>query len=502
MRGVVRSSIGLMLAASTLGGLLTGCGSDQPSSPTAQTEWCPTVAGHGVECGTVQRPLVQDKPEFGTVDVSYALVRRTNTDAPAAGTITPNPGGPGVPLISHAAEAVALSEGLLNDHDLLLIDPRGTGLSSPLDCGADEQEYQLGTREQNLQTVARCGEQLGPKAAGYTSAATADDFDAVRAQLGIPKLVLYGISYGTYLMPVYAQRHPDRVQSMVLTGAYPADFDRTQRPNAEAVSLTLQRICARNQVCDGDAAVANLRTVAERLRTAPITVDGTHPVLLTEGKLGNLIFEAATSNVGAQPETLTPLGMLPAALHAAARGDDTGLRAFVTATTSEPAYEKIDAYIAVACNDYAQLWSLDATVPQREQQYHEALARLAPNGLGAFSAEGWGAAQRDGGDACIRWPGIPQHQRPDQVRTPMPDVPVLVLSGDLDAITPDANGKLVAAKFPRSTFVSVPNTGHVPDLEPSGCVVGMVGEFVRTGAAPKTDCVPTIPPIAVTPVTN
>ncbi|WP_067536892.1 alpha/beta fold hydrolase [Nocardia crassostreae] len=499
MRGVVRSAVGLALAAVLAGGVITGCSSGETA--VAAPEWCPTVAGHQVDCGVVQRPLVEGKPGLGQVDVHYALIRQGNGDAPNQGTIVPNPGGPGVPLISHAAEAVALSQGVLDDHSLLLIDPRGTGLSSPLDCGVGETDFQFGTREEQRTAVGRCGEQLGERAAGYTSAATADDFNAVRAHLGIPKVVLYGISYGTYLTPVYAQRHPETVQSMVLSGAYPHDFDRLQRPNGEAVSIALQRICERSGACDGNTAVADLTTVLQRLRTQPITVESTRPVLLTEGKLGNLIFEAATSNVGANPQAMTPLGSLPAALHAAARGDDGKLAEFVKATTADPAYENISAYVTVTCNDYAPLWSPRASIPQREQQYREALAQ-APAGIGAFSAEGWGEAQRDGGDSCIRWPGVQDHLRPDQVTDPMPDVPVLVISGDLDAITPDANGKLAAAKFPRSTFISVPNTGHVPDMEPSGCVVGIISEFIRTGATTATDCVAAIPPIAVAPVTN
>ncbi|WP_067698273.1 alpha/beta hydrolase [Nocardia jejuensis] len=500
MRSVVRS-VSLALAAAAIAGAVLGCGGEPAARVAASPQWCPAVTGHAVDCGVLQRPLVTGQPDLGTIDVSYALVRHSNGAVPAAGTITPNPGGPGVPMISHAAEAAALSQAMLDDHDLLLIDPRGTGLSSPLECGADNRDYQVGTREQQVRAAERCGQELGAKVAGYTSAATVDDFDAVRERLEIPKLVLYGISYGTYLMPIYAQRHPEHVQSMILTGAYPADFDRLQRPNAEAVSLTLQRICERSRACDGDTAVADLRVTAERLRAQPITVPGEQPILLTEGMLGNLVFEAATSNVGAQPDSMTPLGTLPAALRASVRGDDGPLREFVTATTSEPGYENIDAYIAVTCNDYAPLWSATADRPQREQQYRDALA-TAPGGLGAFSAAGFGAAQRDGGDSCIGWPALANHQRPDQMTEPMPDVPVLVLSGDLDAITPDANGKRAAARFPHATFLSVPNTGHVPDMEPSGCVTGIVAEFVRTGAAPSSTCVANIPPIAVTPVTN
>ncbi|GAA5085868.1 alpha/beta fold hydrolase [Nocardia iowensis] len=494
MRNGMRAAAALVaaIAATTL---VTACGDKAASGP----DWCPTVPGHRVDCGIQSRPLVADKPELGTVAVSYAVIRRSKLDAPAAGTIAPNPGGPGVPLIAQAAQAAQLSTQLLDDHDLLLIDPRGTGLSSPLDCGASEAEYTLGTRDLQQQTVARCGEQLGARAAGYTSAATADDFDAVREQLGIPKLVLYGFSYGTYLMPIYAERHPDHVQSIVLSGAYPRDFDLLSRPNAEAVSLALQRICERRQVCDGATAVADLRTVARRLAVQPISIGAPNPLQLNESKLGTLIFEVATTGVGADPQARTLLGMLPAALHASAQGDDTALRQFAERAAAEPTAENIDLYIAVACNDYPTLWSREAGLPERERQYRHGLAAAGPDGVGAFSAEGFGAAQRDGGDACIRWPNITRPQ-PVPARDTLPNVPVLVVSGDLDAITPDANGQRVAAGFPQATFLSVPNTGHVPDLEPSGCVTDIVARFIRSGSTGPTSCIESIPPIAVTAV--
>lgn len=499
MRSGMWSAVGALAAVAVVGGVVTGCGADTPPRSTSYS-WCPTVEGHQVECGVVQRPLVEGKPALGTVDVGYALIKN-GSGQPAAGTILPNPGGPGVPMIAHAADAAKVSAEMLPDYNVLLIDPRGTGVSSPLNCGMTEDAYQLGTREQQRDAIGRCAQQLGDKAAGYTSAATVDDFDAVRAKLDIDKVVPYGISYGTYLMPIYAQRHPDHVQSMVLTGAYPHDHDPLQRPNAEAVSLALQHICERSGACDGNTAVDDLRTVAARLREHPVQVQGKGPVLLTEAKLASLVFEAATSNVGADPTAMTPLGMLPAALHSAVRGDDAGLIEFTRLTTDEPGYENISLYVTVACNDYPPLWSPDASAAQREQQYRDRIAQAAGQ-FGAFSAEGFTAAQRDGGDACVQWTGIPGHQRPDQVTTPLPEVPVLVLSGDLDAITPDANGKRVAAKFAHATFLSVPNTGHVPDLEPSGCVVGIVNTFVRTGAVGDTGCTAHIPPIAVAPVTK
>jgi pimeloyl-ACP methyl ester carboxylesterase len=475
----------------------TACGNS--TAPSAdKLQWCPKVTGHVTDCGVISRPLVEGAPQLGTVDVGYALIRHSRENSPAAGTVMPNPGGPGAPTISYGTDVAALNDAVLKDYDVLLIDARGTGVSTPLDCGIDERAFEIGTRDYQRSSAVRCADKLGPKAAGYTSAATADDFDAVRAHLGIDKVIPYGSSYGTYLMTVYGQRHPEHVQSIVLAGAYPLHFDPLQRPNADAVDLTLRRICERSHSCDPDVAVRDLRTVTAQLRATPITVD---KITVTEGEFGNLVFEGATSDVGSDPDELTPLGRLPAALHAAAHGDDAALRRVIAdiAAPDPDSEDDDDLYVAVACNDYLTLWSADADIATREAQYHHALN--ATGELGSFSAEGFADAQHDGGDICIRWPKDAHHQRPDQASTPFPSAPVLVLSGDLDAITPDANGLLASRQFPHSTYLEVPNLGHTPDNEPSGCVAGIIEAFLRTGAPPSsTHCLDDIPPIKVEPV--
>lgn len=454
--------------------------------------WCPSIPGHVTDCGVLTRPLVDGAPELGTIDIGYALVHHNGQRPTPAGTLMPNPGGPGLPTIAAGPEVAALTEDVLADYDVLLIDPRGTGVSTPLHCGAIGK----GNPEYQRDTAAHCAEELGARAPGYTSAATADDFDAVRAHLGIPTVIGYGSSYGTYLMTVYAQRHPASVQSLVLAGAYPLNFDPLQRPNAEAVDLTLRRICLRSHSCDGEVAVDDLRTVASRLRTAPITVG---PWEITEGMLGSLVFEGATSGVGSDPDRMTPLGRLPAALHAAAYGDDDALRAVLSDIAGPADADEDDLFVAVACNDYVTLWSPEADAATREAEYDRALALSGD--LGSFSAQGFADAQRDGGSVCIGWPADTNHQRPHDIDVALPSVPVLVLSGDLDAVTPDDNGLRASRQFPNSTFVEVPNVGHTPDNEPSGCVAGIVAEFIRTGATgASTQCLDNIPPIAVEPV--
>ena len=77
-------------------------------------------------------PLDRSHPDRGTIDVAYALLRHRDQSAPAAGTVVPNPGGPGDSAIEFAPLYAAGFGELLADHDLLLIDPRGVGQSDPI----------------------------------------------------------------------------------------------------------------------------------------------------------------------------------------------------------------------------------------------------------------------------------------------------------------------------------------------------------------------------------
>ncbi|MFE7129487.1 alpha/beta fold hydrolase [Streptomyces sp. NPDC057638] len=479
-----------------------------PSAPRAATApaWCPTVPGHRVDCDTLDRPLVAGTSALGKVKVSYAVVRHSAPGA-AKGTVAVNTGGPGEAAIGRAPTLGHVLGDLLKDHDLLLVDPRGTGRSERIPCGVTDAEYRFGTRAQQRAAVKRCAANLGPKAAAYTSAATADDIDAVRARLGVPQLSLYGLSYGTYLMPVYASRHPERVRSIVASGAYPLAFDPLGRPQAQAVSTTLRRVCERSVpvACDGEQAVRDLATAAARLRDRPMTVPvttghGTYTVRFTEGKLANLLYEAASREVGAAPGEPSLLGRLPRALNRFAHGDVSALRTLVQEDGASGGPEDQAPYIGVVCNDYRKPWSAKATLPARWHQYRAALAGADRGEYGAFSAEGFNEGPTDGGDVCVDWPRENTAPDPQPTHPKLPDVPVLVLSGDLDANTPDANGARAARQFRGSGFLSVINTGHVPEWEPTGCVTGVSTRFLRTGGPGDTSCLRGLAPITVDPV--
>ena len=94
---------------------------------------------------------------------------------------------------------------------MLLVDLRGTGLSGALDCPALRK-----TVADYVRRAGRCARQIGPRRDLYGTHAAANDVAAVLDALRVPRVDLYGDSYGSYFGQVFAARHGDRLRSLVL----------------------------------------------------------------------------------------------------------------------------------------------------------------------------------------------------------------------------------------------------------------------------------------------
>ena len=101
----------------------------------------------------------------------------------------------------------------------------------------------------------------------------------------------------------------------------------------------------------------------------------------------------------------------------------------------------------------------------------------------------------DRGNSCIRWPD--RHGPVQRTSGPFGDVPVLVTSGDLDANVPTAEGRLAARQFEHGQLVEVPNAGHVPEQEATGCAMSISTDFIRNQRLGDTSCLVRIPPVLV-----
>jgi pimeloyl-ACP methyl ester carboxylesterase len=449
---------------------------------------CPGLAGlPTARCGQITVPRDRTRPGKGTIDIGFALVPHTDTSQPGLGTIVPNPGGPGASTIDLGGDSFAEAlEPLLDRRDLLLIDTRGVGRSTPLSCAAlDGPTRVFVSLPKQRQMIGKCGEQLGDTLSAYSSIAVADDVDAVRATLGLSRLDLLGVSYGTYLMATYAQRHPRHVRTVSLAGAYAINVDSTGEVDAVAFRRAVRLVCERTGECDGGRVISDLAALMKRLRKHPEKLDITfagvkHRVTLDEWQMTSVAGRVYAN----KPDTQAELALANAAA-AARRGDLTPVRALVSASllASAENYSYGPALLsdaqswAVTCHDYLRDFDYADPVAKRTRQYDAAQAKLDDADFRPFSAEVWvSRADYDTG-ACLRWPADATARPPFAPGAPMPAVPVLVLSGDLDANTPIESGDAAAAQFPHATHKVIKGAGHTPASTPEG--VDEIIKFIR-----------------------
>jgi hypothetical protein len=172
---------------------------------------------------------------------------------------------------------------------------------------------------------------------------------------------------------------------------------------------------------------------------------------------------------------------LPAVVRAARLGNTQPLLrlAFIhDAGATEPSVELSTAlYAATVCRDGPFPWQPDAPVADRP-----AILQATVNGLpaGTFGPFGSWAYRFGNADFCLGWPS------PSGGATlgagPLPNVPVLAVSGGFDMRTPTSNAVAVAARFPQGHLLVVPGVGHsVVTADPSACAALAVRSWIQGG---------------------
>jgi pimeloyl-ACP methyl ester carboxylesterase len=464
---------------------------------------CPVVPR--AYCGHLDRNWEPGNPAAGQIRVGFAFVPARDSSRPALGTFVPHEGGPGYSTTGTGTSYAAMYGPLLERRNLLLVDQRGTGLSSALDCPALQNlkgDYSVAAR--------RCGRSLGPRSDDYTSARSADDLAAVIRRLGLGRVDLYGDSYGTFFAQVFAGRHGDLLRSIVLDSAYPtygeSGWYATQGP---AMRSSFETACRRSPACRGHGPgfARAMRRVLRRVRRHPWhggSYDGNGHRMRVTVDAPNLATVAFDATYG--PYFYREL---TAALRSALRGDRVPLLKIVAEATGGGtgagpvrAYsEGLDA--AVACHDYPQLYDMAARPKVRLRQYARALTRRTarrPGTYGPFTIHEYARSDWQSLDWCTRWPTAPSSNpaHPPHPRGgTYPLVPTLVLSGELDSITTPAEGAMVAGQFPRSMQIHVANSFHVTAVgDTDDCAVRILRRFVRTPSRwPRHGCASRVPPL-------
>ena len=403
-------------------------------------------------------------------------------------------GGPGF-APSFSTEGLFLLEQARRRHDLVVVDYRGEGRSDAVNC-RPLQRLKTSNAAAIQSAVGACGAQLGSASDDYGAADIADDVEAVRAALGHELINLYGQSYGTVHSQAYALRHGSHVRSLILDGAFnPLQYDTAVQAGGDvagASARSVPLICRRSPSCvrDNRRPARALARLAARLRAHPFRGVGRDElgarkrVRIDERMLARIMVGDDYAYIG-QSE-------LPAAAAALRNGDRRPLLRLAAFTGPDFAYE--DGYrrdsagmgIAAGCADFPVPWDLNAPVDQRRAQAAAAWATLPESTFSPISVRGW--LDFWAPEFCVEWPAPTD---PQPVFTPgvtFPDVPALVVSAELDLVTPESNGRFTAGLFPSSRFVVLRNAGHTPGYY-SQCTPPLYARFLRTLETGDTACV-------------
>ncbi|TDD47549.1 alpha/beta hydrolase [Nonomuraea terrae] len=202
-----------------------------PAVPAAATTtsiaWAPCSEDATAECGTLTVPVDWDEPDGETFEL--AVARRKATDPEARiGSLVINPGGPGGSGVSAVLGGMGFTPELTSRFDIVGFDPRGVARSHPILCSLelarqapdtlsiDSQADFDALLAHNERYRQDCRERTGALYDHVDTGSVVRDLDALRAALGDDKLTYYGISYGTLIGQLYAERYPGRVRALML----------------------------------------------------------------------------------------------------------------------------------------------------------------------------------------------------------------------------------------------------------------------------------------------
>ncbi len=469
--------------------------------PAATLDWgaCPEGTAPTkpqLTCATLAVPLDYDDPDGKTIEIMISKLPSQNPDH-RRGILLTNPGGPGGSGLSLPADIQDLGApaGLLDSYDIIGMDPRGVGRSTPVSCGfTTDQEYlsniPLWAEDSAaVEHAAKVAKGVAEQCAAadtkgllphMSSANTARDMDQIRHALGEDKINFFGLSYGTALGGTYASLFPDRTDRMIIdsnTGGNAFDRDgvrRLARGAEEGFGVFGQWAANRHDSYGLGRTPSQVRQtwfrLAEKLDAEPVAgLDGRLFRLVSFGHLykdANFaglaqLWQSLSDGDGAAVRTYLA-EQAPAAIRA-------------TRTASEkaelsPTDNALSSFLAVTCNDSA--WSRDVASYQRSVAEDRKKYPL----FGAAAANI---------TPCAFWESEPE------VVEPLAEGPrnILIIQNRTDVATPYLGGVLARQAFgDRSRLVSVDGYGHgVYIFDDNPCALNVGTAYLVDGEFPRRD---------------
>jgi pimeloyl-ACP methyl ester carboxylesterase len=437
------------------------------------------------ECGRTEVPISYDEPEGATLPL-FLVRAKLAGQTERIGSLMVNPGGPGGSGADAAIGlALTLPEQVLQRFDVVGFDPRGVGLSTPVECIPAELKDQLIAAEPRPTTdegfeevfaladeVAEgCAEEYGDALGTFNTVDTARDMDRLREALGDEQLTYLGYSYGTTLGSTYAELFPDKVRALVLDAA--VDPDTTEVEDAEASAAAFERgfdVYAEN--CQDLVAACPLGDDPRGYVEAVITAAETEPIASSEeGETRRATPGVVLTAVIAALYDTESWPQLTQALVAAREGDAAGLFSLADSYAGrldDDTYSNLlDANIAINCADTEETFE--------EQEVRD----LAAEWNAEYPLFGAGSAVSL--YTCSAW---------QAERTPLPERdaegsdPILVVGNTGDPVTPLPGAEDMAEQLDSGVLLVWQGDGHTA-YPKSDCITDAVNAYLIDLTAPS-----------------
>ena len=421
------------------------------------------------ECAMLAVPVDYADPSGPALELAVARIPAL-TATPAPDPLVLINGGPGGSGIDLYLQARAAFEPVRRDRDIVLVDQRGTGRSrAGLACEIPgDLALETAGAEELRAAVERCRDAVDADPRFFTTSVAVRDLEAVRRAYGAAQWNIYGISYGTRVAQHYLRLYPQHVRSVILDGVVPAELvlGPDSAGNAQA---SLDRVlvrCARAPACAERFGALDEKFAALRARFAAAAVGveipdprAAAPVTRT---LGEAHFQAVVRLMSYAAPTIA---LLPLVIDEAYAGNYAPLAAQAGILIESLAESlSFPMHNSVVCAEDAPYFRRDATAERGDYLGNSIVASLTA--------------------ICAVWPrGV----RDDTLAAAVESaVPALLLSGELDPVTPPEYAERVAAAgLSNARHLVAPGHGH--GIATVGCVPRLMRDFLAAAEPAALD---------------
>lgn len=444
------------------------------SCPDIRTELASTVS-----CATLEVPQVHAEPQGAKLNLRLFVSKGSTPGREPVVYLT---GGPGQSAGSLGYGGMTRYFAATLDRDVILVEQRGNALSSPaLDCPF----AQASSLEQGLRDCTSIYRARGIRLEAFNTIESAHDLEDLRLAIGVPKLLVWGASYGALLAGAFAREHPESVAALVLESSVLGDrpyrnFEQVLGSAAKSASFAewLTVRCRSSYRCSTEYPYfdmsAEIERTRERLAEGGSVTLAPGLVVDSNTRLDDWLYSATYS---------VPIAMLFGRLLYASNRDlvtsfanirvgEESAVDFLVSYLTEP-WGSSSTNAVVNCYDVVNSWT-EAGLADIASRYPE---EERANVLAYASSYK---------SACSALP--PPTVDPSRFSAPVSSaVPTLFVAGQLDPITPVEWARDDARAFPRSQVIESSCSSHGVLFQALECGASILSDFFDDTRAFSSD---------------